>query len=67
VFIEHRGMMDNFAYRLDWDDRLRLYRSHDIKPVEDGGGGNGILLLTEESDGLIDCRQLRDALARVCP
>ncbi len=62
IYIEHLGMMDNYSYRVDWNDRLKLYRKLDILPLEESGGQNGVLITTEEKAGTIDCRELVNKL-----
>lgn len=65
VFIEHLGMMDNFAYRGNWDRREKDYREAGILPFDEGGGPNGALVVTEEKDGVIDCCRLTEALKQL--
>jgi len=64
VYIEHLGMMDNFAYRSDWEDRQKTLFNLGILPFEDGGGPKGTLVTTrEQANGAIDCRKLHATLA----
>ena len=65
VFIEHLGMMDNFAYRNNWDDRKLLYASNGIFLANEGQGTAGTLVTTQEEKGSIDCRQLIETLKQV--
>jgi hypothetical protein len=65
VFLEHLGMMDNYAYRSDWGNRQDLYATLGILPAEEGGGPNGVLVVTHEEKGAIDCRQLTETLKQL--
>lgn len=65
VFLEHLGMMDNFAYRNDWKWKESKYRDLQILPIEDGGGRNGFLVVTREERGTIDCQQLAAILKQL--
>ena len=49
---EHNGMLSNEEYNKRWERKLAAYRRHDIKPLEEGGGNNGTLLMTEEKEGV---------------
>ncbi|POZ50724.1 hypothetical protein [Methylovulum psychrotolerans] len=49
---EHNGMLSNDAYRERWERKLAAYKQEGILPLEEGGGVNGTLLITEEKDGV---------------
>ena len=49
---EHNGLLDNIEYRKRWERKLAAYREEGILPLDEGGGDNGILLLTEEKRGV---------------
>jgi hypothetical protein len=49
VFWEHLGMLDRPSYRQKWQDKLAWYRAHDVLPFAEGGGGNGMLVTSEDS------------------
>jgi hypothetical protein len=49
---EHNGMLSNEEYRQRWERKLAAYREQGILPLEEGGGGNGTLLITEEKEGV---------------
>ncbi len=48
---EHNGMLGNEEYNQRWERKLAAYRRHDIMPLDEGGGNNGTLLITEEKEG----------------
>ena len=48
---EHNGMLGDKDYRKRWERKLAAYREQDILPLEEGGGENGTLLVTEEQEG----------------
>ncbi len=47
---EHLGMLKRPSYRRRWEKKLAWYRSHDILPVDEGGGSAGTLVTTEDGD-----------------
>lgn len=46
---EHCGMLSDPSYRRRWETKLVWYREHDILPHQDGGGGRGTLIVTEDT------------------
>lgn len=57
---EHNGMLSNREYRQRWERKLAAYRQQGILPLEEGGGENGTLLITEERQGLeLDLNQIK--------
>ena len=48
---EHNGLLDNVEYRKRWERKLAAYRVEGILPLNEGGGDNGTLLITEEKRG----------------
>jgi len=46
---EHCGMLNIPNYRRRWEEKLAWYKNHDIVPYEDGGGENGTLIITSDS------------------
>jgi hypothetical protein len=46
---EHCGMLDKQTYRDRWEWKKRLYYENGILPLEEGGGENGILIVTEDN------------------
>jgi hypothetical protein len=49
---EHNGMLSNDNYRQRWERKLAAYKQEGILPLEEGGGVNGTLLITEERSGV---------------
>jgi hypothetical protein len=48
---EHNGMLSNEEYNQRWERKLAAYYRRDIRRLEEGGGKNGTLLITEEKEG----------------
>ena len=56
---EHCGMLHVPSYRRRWEEKLGWYRSHGILPQEEGGGENGMLIITrDEANGSIDSAKI---------
>lgn len=55
---EHCGMMDNEDYRLRWEKKLEWYRENGVVSVDEGGGAEGGLIVTEEAGKGIDSAQI---------
>ena len=56
---EHNGMLSNDNYRQRWERKLAAYKREGILPLEEGGGVNGTLLITEESLGVgLDAKRI---------
>lgn len=51
-FWEHLGMLGDAEYDSKWKAKLTWYRTNGILPYEEGGGPNGTLLTTTETDGI---------------
>lgn len=63
---EHCGMLHVPSYRRRWEEKLAWYRSHGIKPHEEGGGGKGTLIITrDEPNGSIDSASITRLIAEV--
>ncbi len=61
---EHLGMLSNAGYRRRWDEKKEWFRRHGILPIEEGGGPNGTLITTRDSDdGGMDSEEI-DKIAR---
>ena len=48
---EHNGMLSDKEYAARWERKLKAYKENGILPLEDGGGENGPLIVTEEREG----------------
>jgi len=49
--ISRQGLLANVEYRERWKRKLSAYREAGILPLDEGGGDNGTLLITEEKRG----------------
>lgn len=49
---EHNGMLSDEEYKKRWERKKNAYRKAGILPLDEGGGENGTLLVTEESEGV---------------
>ena len=58
VIVEHLGMMNDPGYAAGWKQKLEWYRASDILLLEDGGGGAGTLVVSDDRNGF-DERGLR--------
>lgn len=47
---EHCGMLNDPFYKSRWERKLDWYKANEILPLEDGGGCNGILIVTRDND-----------------
>lgn len=47
---EHCGMLHIPDYKRRWDDKLEWYKQNSILPYEEGGGENGTLIITRDSE-----------------
>jgi hypothetical protein len=46
---EHLGMLNDPGYRRRWDAKFNWYKENKILPWENGGGENGTLIVTQDS------------------
>ena len=51
-FWEHLGMLGDAEYERKWNLKLAWYRENGTDLVEKGGGPNGTLVTTTETDGI---------------
>lgn len=59
AYWEHLGMLDQRTYRERWEKKLAWYRSHGIKPIEEGGGPQGTLVTSrDDARGGIDSQEI---------
>jgi len=45
---EHCGMLNDSEYTQRWEEKKKWYIENGILPIEDGGGPNGSLIITED-------------------
>ena len=65
-FWEHCSMLHVPSYRRRWDAKLAWYKANGILPREDGGGPNGILIITrDEANGSIDSEKIAKLIDEV--
>lgn len=63
---EHLGMLGNKDYRERWQRKLEWYRQQDISPIEEGGGKNGVLITTfDTEEGGIKSDEVADLVKKV--
>lgn len=54
------------SYRRRWEDKLAWYRNHGIQIQEDGGGGDGTLVITrDEANGSINSARIAELITKV--
>ncbi|MBI9050011.1 MAG: ATP-dependent RecD-like DNA helicase [Anaerolineaceae bacterium] len=60
---EHLGMLMDPIYKQRWENKLNWYKSHNILPIEDGGGENGTLIITKDAlNGGIDSKAIEELI-----
>lgn len=64
VIWEHLGLLDSETYRYKWERKKARYMAAGILPWEDGGGGRGRLVVTEERGG-IDSKEIAELVEAV--
>lgn len=63
---EHCGMLFDPSYAKRWTEKQELYRKHDILPLDEGGGSNGTLIITQDdSAGGISSKEIGELVERV--
>ena len=66
LYWEHCGMLVDPDYRQRWERKLEWYRDSGILPWEEGGGPNGVLIVTEDSEaGGISSREIESIVQHV--
>jgi hypothetical protein len=61
---EHCGMLHVPSYRQRWEEKLEWYRSHGIRPQEEGGGDRATLIVTrDEANGSIDSAKIDNLIS----
>lgn len=63
---EHCGLMGDRQYRERWERKLQWYAENGILPLEQGGGPNGVLVVTQDTpSGGIDSGAIKDLIRRI--
>jgi hypothetical protein len=66
VYWEHLGLLEDPLYRARWEKKLAWYRDQRILPFEEGGGPNGVLVMTRDDErGGIDSESIAKLIDRV--
>jgi hypothetical protein len=52
VLWEHLGMLDNLRYRRKWETKLAWYQANGITPMGDAVGPRGVLITTDDREGV---------------
>lgn len=60
---EHCGMLFDDEYKQRWDEKYQWYRDNDILPFEEGGGSNGVLIVTEDKAHRTEDGSIRGAIS----
>jgi len=60
---EHCGMLHDAEYNRRWEEKYKWYRENDILPFEEGGGKNGILIITEDKPYQVEDGSIRGAIS----
>lgn len=60
---EHCGMLFDAEYKQRWDEKYQWYIDNKIIPFEQGGGGNGTLIITEDKASKIEDGSVRGAIS----
>ena len=60
---EHCGMLYDPFYNARWERKLNWYKQNDILPIGEGGGRNGTLIITRDSErGGISSQEIEDCI-----
>jgi ATP-dependent exoDNAse (exonuclease V) alpha subunit len=66
IYWEHCGMFYDPQYRKKWAEKERWYRENEILPYKEGGGPNGILIVTQDTmEGGISTREIEDIIQSI--
>ncbi len=60
---EHCGMLFDEEYKQRWEEKYQWYRANDILPLDEGGGKNGTLIITEDKPHQIEDGSIRGAIS----
>lgn len=63
---EHCGMLMDPQYKSRWERKLKWYRDNGVIPWEEGGGPNGALIVTRDTEaGGISSKEIDELINRV--
>jgi hypothetical protein len=66
IYWEHCGMFFDPQYQKKWIEKERWYRENEILPFKEGGGPNGILIVTQDTkEGGISTRDIENIIQSV--
>ncbi|TDR36058.1 UvrD-like helicase family protein [Tahibacter aquaticus] len=66
IFWEHCGMLHVPSYRRRWEEKIVWYAKHGILSHENGGGANGILLVScDNPNGGIDSAKIAGLISEI--
>ena len=60
---EHCGMLHVPEYLARWEEKKQWYIENDIKPLEDGGGSNGTLIISQDNLQSLSDGSLRGSIS----
>jgi ATP-dependent exoDNAse (exonuclease V) alpha subunit len=60
---EHCGMLHDAEYKRRWEEKYNWYRENKILPFDEGGGENGILIITEDKPYQVEDGTIRGAIS----
>jgi exodeoxyribonuclease V alpha subunit len=60
---EHCGMLHDAEYKRRWEEKYNWYRENKILPFDEGGGENGILIITEDKPYQVEDGSIRGAVS----
>ena len=60
---EHCGMLHDAEYKRRWEEKYNWYRENEILPFDEGGGENGILIITEDKPYQVEDGSIRGAVS----
>lgn len=63
---EHLGMLRDPYYRSCWTRKLEWYKDQEIRPLSEGGGSKGTLIITQDNEhGGIDSAEIESLIEEV--
>lgn len=63
---EHCGMLIDPQYQIRWEKKYKWYRVNGILPFEEGGGPNGVLIVTRDTkEGGISSKEINNLIKHI--